>query len=86
MQISYPGVTPVVGIAVSGSPITIPVGARGWSISVLAGTVVMTTNGVSITLPVGFNDNDLNVPTKTLIITPDVGGQCYVRYNPAAIS
>ena len=64
------------GSVVSGAG-TIPVGAKGWSFTVLTGPIA-SFNGAA-NLPVGFSDSDAN--TLAAAISYDAtGGTAYVRY------
>lgn len=56
----------------------IPIGAKGWTVSVLTGTA---TVGSAAALPAGFSDNDPNTLTNTLTITTAAASSAYVRWN-----
>lgn len=56
----------------------IPIGAKGWSVSIITGTA---TVGSASLLPAGFSDSDPNTLLATIIVTTDSASSAYVRWN-----
>ena len=59
------------------SSITIPIRAKGWSVSFIAGSG--TIGGISV--PAGFSDSDQNTLLSTITVTTNAASSAYVRYN-----
>lgn len=57
---------------------SIPIGAKGWTFTVRAGTA--TFNGVA-GLPAGFSDSDPNTLAVAISYTTAAASTAYVRYN-----
>lgn len=57
---------------------TIPIGAKGWTFTVLTGTA--TFNGAAA-LPAGFSDSDVNTLAAAISYTTASASTAYVRYN-----
>lgn len=57
---------------------SIPIGAKGWTFTVLAGTA--TFNGVAA-LPAGFSESDVNTLAAAISYTTASASTAYVRYN-----
>lgn len=77
-------------VPVSGQPVTpnfdllgasdsrsIPVGAKGWTATILTGTG--TIGGLAV--PAGFSDGDPNTLLAAINVTTDGGSSAYVRWN-----
>lgn len=77
-------------VPVSGQPVTpnfdllgasdsrsIPVGAKGWTATILTGTG--TIGGLAV--PAGFSDGDSNTLLAAINVTTDGGSSAYVRWN-----
>lgn len=72
-----PSVTPTfVALGASGSQV-IPIGAKGWTVTILTGTG--TVGG--LTVPTGFYDSDTGVLVVALTITTNAASSAYIRYN-----
>jgi hypothetical protein len=70
-------VTPIqtsVGASASG---TIPIGAKGWTFTVLSGTA--TFGGVPVSA--GFSDSDPNILLAAISYSTGSASSAYVRYN-----
>lgn len=57
---------------------SIPIGAKGWTFTVLTGTA--TFNGVT-SLPAGFSESDVNTLAAVISYTTASASTAYVRYN-----
>lgn len=57
---------------------SIPIGAKGWTFTVLTGTA--TFNGVA-SLPAGFSESDVNTLAAAISYTTASASTAYVRYN-----
>lgn len=68
-------VSAAVGASGSGS---IPIGAKGWTFTVLTGTA--TFNGVA-SLPTGFSESDVNTLAVAIAYSTASASSAYVRYN-----
>lgn len=68
-------VSAAVGASGSG---TIPIGAKGWTFTVLTGTA--TFNGAA-SLPAGFSESDVNTLTAAIAYSTASASSAYVRYN-----
>lgn len=56
---------------------SIPIGARGWTVTFLTGTG--TIGGKAV--PAGFSESDPNTLAAAIAIATDSGSSAYVRYN-----
>lgn len=56
---------------------SIPIGAKGWTVSYFTGTG--TVGGVAV--PAGFSDSDSGTLASAIVVTTDSGSSAYVRYN-----
>lgn len=72
---SVTGHTVLMGASASQS---IPIGAKGWSVSVLTGTI--TLDGAA-GLPVGFNDSDIQTLAVAKTVTTAAASSAYVRWS-----
>ena len=70
-------VTPSFNVIGSSSSITIPIGAKGWTVSFMTGTG--TIGGISVSG--GFSDSDTNTLLSAIVITTGINSSAYVRYN-----
>ena len=60
----------------AGQSQVIPVGAKGWTATILTGTGTIGAKAV----PAGFSDSDDNTLLATVTITTDTPGTAYVRW------
>lgn len=72
------GVTAAPVLLGSDDSVEIPAGAKGWTVSVIAGTASIGGAGP---LPAGFSDSDPNLLNSSLNVTTNIGGSAYVRWN-----
>jgi len=63
------------------SSLTIPAGAKGWTVTCLTGTLSIACGTTASALPAGFSDSDPNIVGADIIITTDLASTAYVRWN-----
>ncbi len=77
LVVAQQAVTPVIASLGNGNTAVIPVGAKGWTVSVLAG--VATINGIQV--PTGFSDSDTGTVATAITVIGGAAASVYVRYN-----
>lgn len=61
--------------------ITIPAGAKGWTVSCLTGTLSIVCGTTASALPAGLSDGDANTTAVDITITTASASTAYVRWN-----
>lgn len=61
--------------------LTIPAGAKGWTVSCLTGTLSIACGTTASALPAGFSDNDPNIVGADITITTASASTAYVRWG-----
>lgn len=56
----------------------IPIGAKGWTVSIITGTASI---GAATGLPAGFSDADTNTLAATISVVTSSASSAYVRWN-----
>ncbi len=72
-----PAVTPHIVVLDAEETQVIPIGAKGWTFSVLTGTA--TVNGE--TVPAGFSDSDSQPLAATITVITAAASSAYIRWN-----
>lgn len=79
-------ITPPTGTAsphnlAASTPITIPAGAKGWTVTCLTGTLSIACGTTASALPAGFSDSDPNIVGADITVTTASASTGYVRWG-----
>lgn len=61
--------------------ITIPAGAKGWTVTCITGTLSITCGTTASALPAGFSDSDTNIVGADITVTTGSASTAYVRWG-----
>lgn len=75
--VTDPSVTPNIQLIPASTTVSIPIGAKGWTVTFLTGTG--TVDGAAVLA--GFSDSDNKVLLAAISVHTDAASSAYLRYN-----
>lgn len=81
IPITPPTVTSKPQNLAASSSLVIPLGAKGWTVTCLTGTITLATSTTAGALPAGFSDSDPNIVGADITVTTASASTAYVRWG-----